>query len=78
MLATRCYGVDGYPIARGDLRVGDMVEAVREQKRRGVGHDEGPRPAAGIGLMSRGVLAASRGRLPRLTRRVTEGAEQKG
>jgi hypothetical protein len=29
--ATRCYGVDGYPIAQGDLRVGDMVEAVREQ-----------------------------------------------
>ena len=30
-VATRCYGVDGYPIARGDIRVGDMVEAVRER-----------------------------------------------
>ena len=30
-LATRCYGVDGYPIARGNIRVGDMVEAVRER-----------------------------------------------
>jgi hypothetical protein len=30
-VATRCYGVDGYPIARGDIRVGDLVEAVRER-----------------------------------------------
>jgi hypothetical protein len=30
-VATRCYGVDGYPIARGDIRVGDMVETVRER-----------------------------------------------
>ena len=29
-VATRCYGVDGYPIARGDIHVGDMVETVRE------------------------------------------------
>ena len=29
--ATRCYGVDGYPIARGDIHVGDMVETVREK-----------------------------------------------
>jgi hypothetical protein len=29
--ATRCYGVDGYPIVRGDIHVGDMVETVREK-----------------------------------------------
>lgn len=29
--ATRCYGVDGYPIARGDIHVGDTVETVREK-----------------------------------------------
>lgn len=29
--ATRCYGVDGYPIARGDIHVGDSVETVREE-----------------------------------------------
>lgn len=29
--ATRCYGVDGYPIGRGDVHVGDMVETARER-----------------------------------------------
>lgn len=29
--ATRCYGVDGYPIARGDIHVGDMIETVQEK-----------------------------------------------
>jgi hypothetical protein len=29
--ATRCYGVDGYPIARGDIHVGDTVEAIQEE-----------------------------------------------
>ena len=29
--ATGLYGVDGYPIARGDIHVGDMVEAVQEK-----------------------------------------------
>jgi hypothetical protein len=29
--ATRCFGVDGYPIAQSNIHVGDMVEAVREQ-----------------------------------------------
>ena len=29
--ATGLYGVDGYPITRGDIHVGDMVEAVREK-----------------------------------------------
>jgi hypothetical protein len=28
---TRFYGVDGYPIAREDIRVGDTVEAVQER-----------------------------------------------
>jgi hypothetical protein len=28
---TRFYGVDGYPVGRGDIRVGDEVEAVREK-----------------------------------------------
>ena len=28
--ATRCYGVDGYPIARGDIQIGDTVEAIHE------------------------------------------------
>jgi hypothetical protein len=28
---TRFYGVDGYPIGRGDIRVGDSVEAVQEK-----------------------------------------------
>jgi hypothetical protein len=31
--ATRCYGVDGYPIAREDIHVGDMIEAVQEKNR---------------------------------------------
>ena len=34
-VATRCYGVDGYPIARGDIHVGDMVETVRERNGEG-------------------------------------------
>ena len=29
--ATGLYGVDGYPIARGDIHVGDIVEAVQEK-----------------------------------------------
>lgn len=29
--ATRCYRVDGYPIARGDIHVGDTVEAIQEK-----------------------------------------------
>jgi hypothetical protein len=29
--ATGLYGVDGYPIARGDIHVGDMVEVVQEK-----------------------------------------------
>lgn len=29
--ATGLYGVDGYPITRGDIHVGDMVEAVQEK-----------------------------------------------
>ena len=29
--ATGLYGVDGYPIGREDIRVGDMVEAVQEK-----------------------------------------------
>ncbi|HEV2055609.1 MAG TPA: hypothetical protein VGV06_10625 [Methylomirabilota bacterium] len=29
--ATRCYGVDGYPIARGDIPVADTVETVQEK-----------------------------------------------
>ena len=29
--ATGFYGVDGYPIARGDIHVGDIVEAVQEE-----------------------------------------------
>jgi len=32
--ATGFYGVDGYPITRGDIHVGDMVEAVREKNGR--------------------------------------------
>jgi hypothetical protein len=28
---TGFYGVDGYPIGRGDIQVGDMVEAVPEK-----------------------------------------------
>jgi len=28
---TGFYGVDGYPIGRGDIRVGDIVEAVQEK-----------------------------------------------
>jgi len=28
---TGFYGVDGYPIGRGDVHVGDIVEAVREK-----------------------------------------------
>jgi len=33
--ATRCYGVDGYPVARGDIHVGDTVETVREKNGEG-------------------------------------------
>ena len=29
--ATGLYGVDGYPITRGDIHVGDIVEAVQEK-----------------------------------------------
>ena len=29
--ATGFYGVDGYPIGRGDVHVGDIVEAVQEK-----------------------------------------------
>jgi hypothetical protein len=29
--ATGFYGVDGYPIGRGDIRVGDIVEALQEK-----------------------------------------------
>jgi hypothetical protein len=29
--ATGLYGVDGYPIARGDIHVGDTVEVVQEK-----------------------------------------------
>lgn len=29
--ATRFYGVDGYPIARGDIHAGDTVETVQEE-----------------------------------------------
>jgi hypothetical protein len=29
--ATELYGVDGYPITRGDIHVGDIVEAVQEK-----------------------------------------------
>ena len=29
--ATRLYGVDGYPITRRDIHVGDMVEAFQEK-----------------------------------------------
>jgi hypothetical protein len=29
--ATGFYGVDGYPITRGDIHLGDMVEAVQEK-----------------------------------------------
>lgn len=29
--ATRSYHVDGYPIARGDIHVGDTVEAIQEK-----------------------------------------------
>ena len=29
--STRCYGLDGYPIAQGDIHVGDMIEAIREK-----------------------------------------------
>lgn len=29
--ATGFYGVDGYPIGRGDIHVGDIVEAVQEK-----------------------------------------------
>jgi hypothetical protein len=25
---TRCYGVDGYPVSRGDIQVGDTVDVV--------------------------------------------------
>ena len=28
---TRFYDVDGYPIGRGDIRVGDAVEAIQER-----------------------------------------------
>ena len=28
---TRCYGVDGYPISRRDIHVGDTVDAVLEE-----------------------------------------------
>ncbi len=28
---TRCYGVDGYPVSRGDIHVGDAVEVVQEK-----------------------------------------------
>jgi hypothetical protein len=28
---TRCYGVDGYPISRGDIHVGDTVDVVLEE-----------------------------------------------
>ncbi len=28
---TRYYGVDGYPIARGDIHVGDTIEAIRDE-----------------------------------------------
>ena len=30
--ATRCYGVDGYPIVQGDIHVGDAVETVRQRR----------------------------------------------
>jgi hypothetical protein len=30
-MGTGFYGVDGYPIGRGDVHVGDIVEAVREK-----------------------------------------------
>jgi hypothetical protein len=29
--ATALYGVDGYPIGRGDIHVGDIVDAVQEK-----------------------------------------------
>lgn len=29
--ATRCFGADGYPMARADFRVGDMIEAIQDQ-----------------------------------------------
>ena len=29
--ATRCYGVDGYPMARRHIHVGDMIEAIQER-----------------------------------------------
>jgi hypothetical protein len=32
---TGFYGVDGYPITRGDIRVGDIVEAVQEKNGEG-------------------------------------------
>ena len=28
---TRYYGVDGYPIGRGDIHVGDTIEAIRDE-----------------------------------------------
>lgn len=30
--ATRFFGVDGYPIPRGDIHVGDLVETVQEKR----------------------------------------------
>ena len=29
--STRWFGVDGYPIRRGDIRVGAMIEAIQEE-----------------------------------------------
>ncbi len=28
---TRYYGVDGYPIGRGDIHIGDTIEAIRDK-----------------------------------------------
>ena len=28
---TRCYGVDGYPIGRGDIHIGDTIEAFQDK-----------------------------------------------
>jgi hypothetical protein len=28
---TRYYGVDGYPIGRGDVHIGDTIEAIRDK-----------------------------------------------
>jgi hypothetical protein len=30
---TRYYGVDGYPIGRGDIHIGDTIEAIRDKSR---------------------------------------------